>query len=150
MNRPYITLGWYQPKADVWHAQSVGRDLTAFTRSMGLIPLRGPAHNLDHAATWYDPALHAAVRRRTPDHGQGEDWHQDGDTTPGAKMDQAIVLWCSNTPTLLRDKDGTVWQPEPAEIVLFRNLAVYHRRPSNAKFKRWVFRQRVEVPEFLV
>lgn len=143
MKKPYVVLGVYNPPE--WDAAKVCWDLMWLTNQKGLKVLNGPPHNLDDACAFYERRMHAGVRRRAAEHGQGEQWHQDGDTTHGSKMDQAIVLWCSNTPTQIK-YNGTVYQPEPREVIVFRNLSCYHRRPPDANYVRWTYRQRCEIP----
>ena len=145
MAKPYIVLKpRYLPKA--WRAWRIGRDLTRLTRGLGLIPLDDPAHGPQTFRAWCDEKLHAEVGWVTYKKGQGEDWHQDGDLSPGSKMDNAMVLWANRTPTEFRF-NGKIYQPKPFEVILVRNLGCHHRRPANAPKKRWMFRQRVEVPK---
>lgn|SRR5678815_295918 len=146
--KPYLTLAKYIPPE--WDSKRVGLYLTSLTADLGLIPHKDPAHGPIHwkGGSWFSEPLHAEVRRRTSFKKEAESWHQDGDTTPGAKMDCALALWASNTPTEFR-WNGTIWRPGRWELVLVRNLLVKHRRPPLAPLVRWVFRQRVEVPKHL-
>jgi len=147
MPKPYVVLKQrYVPKR--WRAWRIGRDLTRLTRQKGLIPLDDPAHGPQTFRAWANKKLHAECGPRTNKGGQGEDWHQDGDTTPGAKMDNAMVLWANRTPTQFRYK-GKIYQPKPFQVILVRNLACHHRRPKDAPKRRWIFRQRVQVPTHL-
>ena len=140
---PYCVLGVYKPP--FWKAWKVGRDLTTFTKLQGFIPLDDPAHGpLD--VSWSNKELHAEVRRTTSYGKGGDDWHQDGDTTDCARMDSALVLWSNVTPTQFRLKDGTIFQPEPFEVVVALNRELFHRRPPGAPPLRYLFRQRVEIP----
>jgi len=142
--KPYRVLGIYHPPE--WDLERVGADLVNLTRRLGLRPLRGIPHNLDDYCAWYDEDRMAGIRRRTAVGAQGEQWHYDGDTTPGAKIAQGVVLWASNTPTEIRFRNSdTIWQPRDREVVLINNLEVLHRRPPSAPRVRWTFRQRVEL-----
>lgn len=140
---PYIILGIYVPKR--WKTFVIGRSITKITSDYGLKPLKDPIHGPQTWVPWYDLDLHAEVKKRTPRNPKGEDWHQDGDLDLGSKMDHALVLWSNIDPTQIEYK-GTIYQPRPYEIVLFRNLAGKHRRPPTAPRNRFIFRQRVEVP----
>jgi len=144
MTKPYRVLGIYHPPE--WDLERVGSDLVNLTRRLGLKPLRGIPHNLDDYCAWYDEDRMAGIRRRTAVGAQGEQWHYDGDTTPGATIAQGVVLWASNTPTEIRFRNSdTIWQPRDREVVLINNLEVLHRRPPSAPRVRWTFRQRVEL-----
>jgi hypothetical protein len=158
--KPYLSLGIYRPTR--WRASVVGRELTDLTASLGLVPHFDPVHGpLElKGRNWASKLLHAEVRRRTFATKQAEGWHFDGDTTPGSRPDCAIVLWCSNSPTEIKWQkpvldDGDlgyaesvkVWQPKPYEVVIFHNLHVLHRRPAGASRVRYVFRQRVQIPQ---
>lgn len=145
--KPFLVLGTYHPPK--WDPKRIGKDLTDLTRHYKLKPHVDPAHGAQAWAPWVDLSLHAEVKRRTTKAKAGEDWHQDGDTTPGAKMDCAIVLWSSNTPTEFKTESGEIYAPEPRQVVIFRNLGCHHRRPLNAPRVRWTFRQRVAVPTHL-
>jgi hypothetical protein len=151
--KPYLVLDTYHPPK--WSARRVGEDLTCLTSSIGLNPHQDPAHGPLEKVPWFSKSLHAEVRRRTFKTTQGEGWHQDGDLTPGSKMDCAIVLWATNNPTQIKYYEGEeiidmeVWTPRPYEVVIFRNLRCLHRRPTSPPRVRWVFRQRVQVPSHI-
>lgn len=137
--KPYSILGYYKPSK--WSAWRVGRDITRITRDAGLKPLQH-ADSRYAKAPWSDPTLHAHVRRRTLRSSDGAGWHQDGDYGH-VPMDHGLVFWSSNSPTEFK-VDGVVYQPRPYEVVYFRNLSCYHRRPIDAPRVRWFFRQRVQ------
>lgn len=145
---PYRVLAVYVPPGPrtEWRAWKIGRDLTRITAAHGLRPLHDPAHGPQTTSSWHSVPLHAEVRRRASAMNQGAEWHQDGDMTPGSRMDHVLVLWADVAPVQLRDRRGRVFQPEPFQLVMFRNLDVHHRRPPNAPTERWSFRQRVEPP----
>jgi len=144
MKYPYVVLCSYFPGKPL-KAWRIGKDLTRITRREGLVPHFDPTHGPEPYASWTDVPLHAQVRRRTVQDGPGGEWHQDGDTTPGSRMDNAMVLWANTTHTEFK-YNGTVFQPEPFQVVLIRNLGCFHRRPADAPRHRWTFRQRVVVP----
>jgi hypothetical protein len=154
--KPYKVLGVYHPKtypADRWNshagwrAWAVGEDLTALTASLGLVPHIDPEHGAQTWPAWYNLKLHAEVKRQTPEHPGGEDWHYDGDTTHGANPDCAIVLWASVCPTDIRlHTSNKIWRPEPFEVIVFNNRHCSHRRPPEAPKNRFLFRQRVQIP----
>ena len=147
MPRPYLVLeAHYCPKT--WRAWRIGRDLTRLSNERGLVPLHDPIHGPQTFRAWCNEGLHAEASWVTYSNGQGEDWHQDGDTSPGSHMDNAMVLWANRTPTEFRFK-GRIYQPKPFQVILVKNLTCMHRRPSNAPQRRWTFRQRVEVPQHL-
>ena len=146
MVKPYIVLGTYHPSR--WKPHKVGRDLVKLTQEYGLVPLKDSVHGPQTWAPWCSEKLHAEVKRRTPRNPKGEDFHQDGDLDPGSRMDCAIVLWSSNTPTEIK-VEGHTYRPNRREVILFRNLAGFHRRPPATRRIRWVFRQRVELPTHL-
>lgn len=139
---PYTVIGTYWPT--VWSPRRVGNDLLRITRRLGFKPLNDPVHGPQEWAPWCSVKWHAEVKRRTPKNPKGGDWHQDGDLDPGSRMNCGIILWATNTPTQFR-VDGQIYQPNPREIVVFRNLDCYHRRPADANRVRWIFRQRVEL-----
>ena len=144
--KPYIILGTYWPKR--WRAWLIGRDITKITKDAGLIPIQDPMHRHQTKAAWCNTDLVAYVRRRTVKNPKALTFHQDGDLDTGSKMDNCLVLWSTNTPTEL--KVGTkIYRPPARSIILFRNLGCYHRRPENAPRIRWLFRQRVEIPEHI-
>ena len=143
--KPYVVLEErYVPRR--WRAWYIGRALTRLTRGQGLIPLNDPVHGPQNFRAWVSQELHAECGWVTYKGNQGEDWHQDGDLKPGSKMDNAMVLWANRTPTEFQYQ-GKIYQPKPFEVVLVRNLSCKHRRPANAPERRWIFRQRVEVPK---
>ncbi len=147
MAEPYVVLKErYCPKQ--WRAWRIGRYLTSLTAEMGLTPLDDPIHGPQSFRAWCDRGLHAEAGWVTYSGGQGRDWHQDGDTKPGSRMDNAMVLWSNRTPTEFKYK-GRVYQPKPFQVIIARNLACHHRRPANAPGRRWLFRQRVEIPQHL-
>lgn len=147
MPAPYIILKErYVPR--VWRAWEIGRALTRLTREMGLVPLKDPLHGPQRFRAWCSLRLHAECGWVTYKGNQGEDWHQDGDLKPGSRMDNAMVLWANRTPTEFRF-NGRIYQPKPFQVILVRNLAGHHRRPGNCPRRRWLFRQRVEVPSHL-
>jgi hypothetical protein len=159
--KPYLVLGHFVPT--VWDAQRIARSLCWITHKAGLTPHVDPAHGPLTKVPWYSVPLHAEVRRRSFRTKMAEGWHYDGDTTLGSRPDCAIVLWASNNPTEIRRRidpcvespgwtaDGatSVYQPKPYEVVIFRNLRCLHRRPEGVPLIRWVFRQRVAVPQHL-
>ena len=140
---PYKVLEVYKPM--VWKSWRVGKDLTVITSKWGLVPHVDPTHGPLHSVPWYSEPLHAEVRRRTFKTAQAEDWHYDGDTTPGSKPECCLVLWATNHPTEIQWQ-GKIYQPKPYELVIFKNMSVRHRRPAGCPRIRWVFRQRVVVP----
>lgn len=148
--KPYKVLGVYEPvpfspEWPWWKAWRIGEDLVALTAAAGLRPHIDPAHGpLD--VSWSSVPLHAEVRRTTTFGKGGDEWHQDGDTTPGSRMNCGMVIWTHICPTLLKDRAGKVYQPSPYEVVLFSNLEMWHRRPDDAPKHRFIFRQRVERP----
>src|SRR5258706_16345065 len=118
--KPYIVLDtYYPPFLKCW---KIGEDLTALTKSLGFRPLNDPKHPAQDWTPWSDLNLHAEVKNWTPDAPDGKEWHQDGDTTPGSKMDCRIILWADKTPTQFRHyqnqpkdwgESGVVYQPKP-------------------------------------
>ena len=132
-------------------AKRIGLALCDITKNKyGLVPHIDPTHGpleLKHA--WYSVPLHAELRTYTSSAASAEDWHYDGDTTDGADPNCAMVVWVSVEPTLIKTPDGKIFQPPPWQIVIFKNRDVLHRRPSNCPKHRWMFRQRVAVPEWL-
>lgn len=144
MSPPYVILRErYVPK--IWRAWAIGRYLTRLTQELGLVPLNDPKHGPQTFRAWCDDKLHAECGWVTYKGNQGEDWHQDGDLIAGSKMDNAMVLWANRTPTEFRYQ-GKIYQPLPFRVILVRNLSCHHRRPDNCPDRRWIFRQRVEVP----
>ncbi len=147
MPAPYLVLKErYCPKT--WRAWQIGRYLTRLTGELGLVPLDDPVHGPQTFRAWCDEALHAEAGWVTYGGGQGRDWHQDGDTKPGSRMDNAMVLWANRTPTEFRS-NGRIYQPKPFQVIIVRNLGCEHRRPADAPSRRWSFRQRVELPTFI-
>lgn len=147
MPKPYVVLKErFIPKR--WRAWYIGRRLTELTAKKGLIPLDDPVHGPQTFRAWCDEDLHAECGWVTYKGNQGEDWHQDGDLKEGAQMDSCLVLWTNRTPTEFLYKDK-IYQPKPFQLIIARNLGCKHRRPANAPKRRWVFRQRVEVPEHI-
>lgn len=152
--KPYIILTfykpWWWPKAPKETCEEIGNDLVAITSNAGLQPLHDGVLFAQDWCPWVDMGLHAEVKRYTPDYFKSEDWHQDGDLDPGACMDHALVLWTTKFPTSL-DYKGKILQANPFEVILFRNLAVRHRRPLDAPRggERHFFRQRVELPKHI-
>lgn len=146
---PFISLGIFKPSvklypASFWKAKIIGREMMEFLRPWKLTPHRDPKHGPEECASWLDDAAHAQVRRHNWE-GPGGSFHQDGDTTAGASMNCAMVLWTDNHPTEFQN-GGEIYAPSAFEVVLFRNLGCYHRRPINCPFDRWTFRQRVVIP----
>lgn len=146
--QPFVVLGEYHPSK--WNTWVIGPELVRFTRDKGLVPHPDPVHGPLHFVEWWSSDKHhAEVRKRTltsPKAKRGEDWHQDGDLDPGSLMDCALVTWASTHPTEFKDPGGMVFQPRPYEVVVSRNLYGYHRRPHHSPVRRWLFRQRVQVP----
>ena len=142
---PYKVLETYHPRR--WRASVIGPELCAITARKGFVPLVCPpmlAKN--QRASWHDDKWHASVVRFAHPEYEGSGWHQDGDNTPGSNMQCQLILWASHTPTEIRhkyDSEGTVWIPEPFEVVVFDNWLCFHRRPPELSGKRWLFRQRV-------
>lgn len=147
--KPYKVIGiYYPPFLKCW---KIGFDLTKLTKALGYTPLNDPKHPAQDWAPWSDLPLHAEVKNFTPYAPDGKVWHQDGDTTPGSRMDCSIILWCNDTPTefkgtsiLAQTLAGVIYQPKPFEVVIFNNLDCYHRQPPTAPDRRYIFRQRVE------
>lgn len=145
---PFIVLAKYYPpwEPQDWRAWKIGRALVAITNQLGFKPHVDPAHGPEERASWIDETLHAQVRRFNFD-GPGGDWHQDGDTTPGARMNCAMILWTNVAPTEFKFLDNPkIYRPRALELVLIRNLECFHRRPAGAPKARWTFRQRVQLP----
>lgn len=143
---PFFVLGRVEPQIESdWRASKLGPLLVVITRIFGLDPLVDPLHGPEPRSSWKSEADHAQVRRFNFD-GPGGSWHYDGDTTPGAITDNALVLWASNTPTQVRwANDETLWTPPPFVLILFSNSDCRHRRPPGAPRERWTFRQRVTI-----
>src|SRR5438552_18641216 len=95
---PMVVLERYKPGR--YHAETIGQELLSITRKHGLIPHYDPAHGPIHwRRGWWSEQDHAEVRRVTISAPSAGDWHKDGDTTAGARMDCAIVTWASVAPT---------------------------------------------------
>lgn len=147
--KPYITLEpHYKPTKR--RCSIIGIELTQLTEELGFIPLNDDKIKRNSKAAWFDYVSHAEVRMTAVAYSEGTDWHQDGDTSPGARMDHALITWANTHPTQftfrgISQEDGSkfIWQPEPYELIIARNLAVLHRRPPNTPSKRFMFRQRV-------
>lgn len=140
---PFVILKRYYEPSKPWKAWRVGRDLTKLVRDLGFVPIDDPHHRHQVKAAWCSVPLVAYVRRRTVRNPKAAQWHQDGDLDPG-DMDNALVLWSSNTPTEVQDLNGKIWPVPERAVICFNNLDCYHRRPPNAPKVRWLFRQRVE------
>jgi hypothetical protein len=137
----YRVLAEYVPKSD--YAFRIGRDLTAITAELGFTPLVDPNSRHHVKAAWFDRELHAEVRRTAQPNSEDVHWHQDGDNSPNAVMDCSLILWSNITPTQFQVGD-MVFQPGPFQLVIANNLEVFHRRPPDAPYYRFSFRQRVE------
>lgn len=148
MTGPFVVLATYEPPYKIWKAWKVGRDITRITKEAGLKPHVDPIHGPILTASWSNVELHAEVRRFTSEKESAEDWHQDGDTTLGSNMNCAMVLWASTTPTEIQ-YEGKIYRPDPFQVVIFSNKKVSHRRPANCPKDRWIFRQRVRMPDWL-
>lgn len=155
--KPYIVIGKYTPivrVADKWNATpgfrcwDIGEMLTGLTAARGLIPLYDPKHRAQDWTPWNSQKLHAEVHKWHPGTHVAEDWHQDGDMIGGAIMDCASVVWASNNPTQFKVNDK-VYQPKPFEVVLFKNLSCFHRRPPGTPEERFFFHQVVQVPSHM-
>ena len=154
MKPPYLVLRNYHPPylpPDKWNTEGgwrcwkIGEDLTAFTQSLGLKPLHDPLHKAQDWTPWSSERLHAEVHKWHPGTHVAEGFHQDGDMIPGCEMNFASVIWSNKTPTEFQ-YHGQIFQPKPLEVVIFRNLACYHRRPANAPEARFFFHQCVQLP----
>ena len=157
MRIPYILLAYYHPvifppdkwnSSAGWRAWKCGEDLTEITRKAGLKPFYDPLHGPQEWWPWSSIKLHAEVHKWHPGTHKAEDFHQDGDQCPGAKMNHASVVWASNNPTQFR-VNNKIYQPNPFEVVLFRNLGCYHRRPPGTPEDRFFFHQVVQLPNFM-
>ena len=140
--KPYKILGKY--KWSKRYCSIIGKELTEFTKTLGFVPLGSIGGKNNVKAAWSDDELHAEVRMTAVPGSEGTGWHQDGDTTLGASMDHGLIVWANTHPTQFRVWDD-IWQPEPFEVVLFKNLDGMHRRPPDTPAKRFMFRQRVEI-----
>lgn len=141
--KPYQVLGVYHPP--FWKAWKVGEDLTAMTKSLGLVPLNDPHHGPQTWTPWFSIKYHAEVHKWHPGTHVAEDFHQDGDIWPGSLMDHSLVVWAQYTPTEFR-ANNKIYQPKPFEVVIARNLGCFHRRPANAPEERFFFHQCVKNP----
>ena len=152
--KPYIVLATYRPKK--WRASIVGRELSDLTAELGLQPhidrYHGPLKLTGR--NWSSELLHAEVRRRTFQTSQAESWHFDADLEPKGNPNCAIVLWASTSPTEIRWNEDCsnsslhgpeIFRPKPFEVVIFNNMHCLHRRPKDVPYRRWVFRQRVNL-----
>ena len=137
-------IGTYHPPQR--KAYLVANHIIELTQFLGLKPFVEPRAKHHRKAAWFREDLHAECRL-TAQTKEDEGWHQDLDNAPGARMDCGLVLWAESMPTQFRYEDGTIFQPEPGEIVLANNLTVYHRRPPGVPVQRMSFRQRVEWPK---
>ena len=147
--KPYQIIGYYKPSK--LRGSIIGPDILSVISKFGLTPLDDPEHGPQVTSIWCDEALHAEVRRFAQPGGQGSSWHQDGDLADGSRMDHAAVLWSNKCPTEFKS-GGTIYQPQPFEIVIAYNLKGYHRTPPNVPKppeRRWFFRQRIEIPTHL-
>jgi hypothetical protein len=63
-----------------------------------------------------------------PPPGANLHWHQDGGGSAGTT--HHMVIWASEQPTELRDEDGTVFIPQPGDVVWFDNTIAWHRQPT--------------------
>ncbi|MCI0562147.1 MAG: hypothetical protein MN733_26975 [Nitrososphaera sp.] len=152
MNEPYIVLGTYKPTV-LDKAWKVGEFITDFTRRWGLIPLYDPEHPAQSWAPWNSRQLHAEVKKTAAGivPAKANCWHYDGDTTPGSRTEHALVFWSSVAPTEIRfNGQEKIYRPKPWEIVILHNLHCLHRRPDDAPFNRFIFRQRCEVPKHIL
>lgn len=145
---PYRVLGVYHPTR--WYASIIGPELCEFTRKLGFKPLIcDPMLVKNQRASWHSDPLHANVVRFAHPDWEGTGWHQDGDNTVCSIMDCGIILWANRDPTFIQPSTAVqrgkiVFQPQPFEVVYFRNLDCFHRRPSGLVGKRWLFRQRTK------
>lgn len=116
----------------------------------GFLPLNDPEHPAQDWTPWNSVKDHAEVKNWTPDAPDGKAWHQDGDITPGARINCAIVLWANKTPTEFKwTSNGKIYQPKPYEVVVFHNAHCYHRQPPKCPNLRYIFRQRIEIPKYM-
>lgn len=146
--KPFVVLHEYWCPLE-WDPEYIGKRLCQLTNSKGLRPHHDPKHGpVPLVYSWFSVPLHAEVRQVTAPIPSATQWHQDGDTTSGSNMNCGIVTWANRTPTELQ-WEGKVYQPKPFEVVLFRNTGPQHRRPKDAPKWRWMFRQRVALPEHI-
>lgn len=142
---PYKIIAIYKPLKR--RCRLIGRDLVAITKKAGLIPFKNDEIKRNPKAGWFNYDLHAEVRMTAVPGSEAEGWHADGDTSTN-DMDFAMVVWSNKRPTEIR-YNGKIYQPKPYEVVIFKNLSAYHRRPANCPKRRVMFRQRVEVPKHI-
>jgi hypothetical protein len=141
---PYVVLTRYKPSKR--RCKIIGRELTAITKKLGLRPFKNDEIKRNPKAGWFNYDLHAEVRMTAVAGSEAEGFHQDGDTSVSHdEMNFAMVVWSNKTPTQIQYK-GKIYQPKPFEVVLFKNLSAYHRRPMNCPNHRFLFRQRCVVP----
>lgn len=149
---PYIVLAVYKPfrleneKLKSFCAR-IGNDLTAITKQNGLTPLKNDEIQRNKRPIWSNYNAHAEVRVTAVAGSQGEQYHQDGDLN-NTNMNFGMCVWASKTPTEIK-VGNKIFQPQPYQLVLFKNLSCYHRRPSGIKGRRFFFRQRVKVPNHI-
>ncbi len=127
-----------------WRAWRIGKDLTNMTRELGYEPLKDDNIQTNPGAAWYRSELHAEVRITAVPHSQGTGWHQDGDMDSNSNMDHGLIVWANRTPTEFKIGEE-IFQPLKFQLVYFKNLDGYHRRPADAPARRFMFRQRVEL-----
>ena len=142
MSTPFKVLGMYHP--NVWSARRIGKELVEFSKNQGFVPHQDSVHGPITTASWCNVFQHAEVRRTTSYGKGGDDWHQDGDTTPGSRMNCGMILWSNTTPTQFKVGE-TIYQPKPFEVVFAENKGSFHRRDPSAPARRWLFRQRVKI-----
>lgn len=146
---PYTVLDTYKWPPKGRYAKIIGEDLTAYTESLGLVPLNSELIQRNANPAWQDYGRHAEVRMTAEPQSEGTSWHQDGDTTlPHSGMNFALVLWANRDHTQFM-ADENIFQPDNFEIVIAKNLDAMHRRPPGLEGRRFHFRQRVELPEWL-
>ena len=146
---PYRVLQSYMPNLETAKAYQVGKYITDLTASLGLVPHVDPVHGPNPMKkAWYSIPLHAEVHKVTGSKKDAEGWHYDGDMKVGSDPNCCLVLWSSNTPTLIK-YESKIYQPNPWDIIIFKNMSVVHRRPDSCPYHRWLFRQRVAVPEHM-
>ena len=151
--KPYVVIGHYRPKRR--RGSIIGPAILSRIAHLNLVPKLVGSWGPQTTSIWHSWPDHAEVRRFVQPSGQGGAWHQDGDLEPNSDeiMNHAAVLWADSYPTEFKTPDGMIHRPEPFEIVIASNLACHHRSPADAPApptRRWFFRQRVEVPSFLV
>lgn len=60
-------------------------------------------------------------------HPNNLEWHQDGGGAEGCC--KHMIVWASESPTELKDSDGSLFTAEPGDVVWFDNTTAYHRQP---------------------